>query len=156
MIRKKGLDVTVGKTGFDACTVAQTKCGASKYADGSTAGFPSPSNAYCYSACPFILAGGVHRFVGNASQIGVHQITRTYSEKKVSVRERYVVRRGKRMLERTITTTKFLGNLTTTEISMAYRRKLNAYFKGMGTDLPSLIACLRRRHRTFPFCFIRT
>lgn len=139
MIRSRGLDVAIAKTGFDACTVAQTKCGSEKFADGSTAGFPFPGDAACFSACPFVLAGGVNRLVGNWSQVGVHQITSSYNQMQLTYRERYEVRHGKkRLLDRKVVKSKFVGSFTTTEMSKAYRRKIKAYFKEMGTD-PAIV-----------------
>lgn len=108
MIRKRGMDVAVGKTGFDGCTVAQTKCGSNRYADGAMAGFPAQGNAYCFSACPFILAGGVRRLAGTWSQIGVHQVTSSLK-------------------------TPF-GPITAPETDDSFRHELMAYFKEMGTD----------------------
>jgi hypothetical protein len=33
-----------------------------------------PADGYCASACPLVLAGGVHRAAGEAAWIGVHQV----------------------------------------------------------------------------------
>jgi hypothetical protein len=135
MIRKRGMDVAVGKTGFDTCTVALAKCRSNKFADGSTAGFLAQGNAYCYSACPFILAGGARRLLGLTAEVGVHQIMSSYKPPaKLIERDRYVVRNGKRTLVRETIATGYWGTMVAPETSDTYRHELMAYFRQMGTD----------------------
>jgi hypothetical protein len=75
MIRAKGLDVAVGYTRFVSCAPRQKDCEAGKM--GGYIGIAASGFAYCNSACPMVLAGGVKRFVGSWAQLGVHQITTT-------------------------------------------------------------------------------
>jgi hypothetical protein len=70
LIRSRKLDVAVGRTAFDPCANAPAGCKQGTW-DGPI-GEPDSQLAYCYSACTFILAGGVRRFVGPDTQVGVH------------------------------------------------------------------------------------
>ena len=75
MIRARGMDVAVTRTQFEGCeleTPDKPPCAAASGA--SPRGIPI-SLAYCASACPLILAGGVRRFAAPWTLVGVHQIT---------------------------------------------------------------------------------
>ena len=74
LIRAKGLDVAVTKTEFVPCAPSDTAC-RKKIAKGGLIGTPKARLSYCASACAFILAGGVRRYVGPWTVLGVHQIT---------------------------------------------------------------------------------
>ncbi len=74
LIRAKGLDVAVTKTEFAPCAPSDTAC-RKKIAKVGLIGTPAARLSYCASACAFILAGGVRRYVGPWTVLGVHQIT---------------------------------------------------------------------------------
>jgi hypothetical protein len=76
LIRSKGLSVAVTRTEFTSCGASDTSC-KQDLARGLVRGTPKPIGSYCASACPLILAGGVHRFVGAGGYVGVHQIAST-------------------------------------------------------------------------------
>ena len=89
-IRQRGLDVAVGRTAFDKCANAPGGCNHGTWS--GPLGEPSSQRASCYSACNFVLAGGVRRFVGPEARVGVHnfnyhtaaveKLRRTYRGKK--------------------------------------------------------------------------
>jgi hypothetical protein len=72
LIRIRGLDVAVARTEFDPCSNSSIGCKSGGWSGGF--GQPNSEHAPCFSACTFILAGGVHRFMAPAAQIGVHSI----------------------------------------------------------------------------------
>jgi hypothetical protein len=71
LIRERGLDVAVGRTVFDKCASAPGGCNHGAWS--GPLGEPSLEGASCSSACTFVLAGGVHRFVGPEARVGVHK-----------------------------------------------------------------------------------
>ncbi|MBA8882121.1 hypothetical protein [Phyllobacterium myrsinacearum] len=138
VIRKRGLDVAIGKTRFDGCNPDQ-KCKPDRYADGAYAGFPYPAGAYCLSACPYILAAGEKRFVGPWALIGVHQITQVYTQTRITYQTRYRMVNGKKkVLDTKIIGRKPAGSYERTDLSKGYRKKLLAYFTEMGVD-PTIV-----------------
>ena len=74
LIRARGLDVAVTKTGFVPCAPTDKACLKSA-ALGVLRGQPEAYHAICASACAFVLAGGQRRFVGLQALVGVHQLT---------------------------------------------------------------------------------
>src|SRR5262249_33896649 len=70
LIRKRGLDVAVGRTDFDKCANAPGGCNHGTWS--GPLGEPSLQRGSCSSACTFVLAGGVRRFVGPEARVGVH------------------------------------------------------------------------------------
>src|SRR5271165_3238540 len=73
LIRQKRLAVAVARTLIEKCPARARACPDPK-------GQAITGGAKCASACPFILAGGVERFVGPAALVGVHQITAVTKE----------------------------------------------------------------------------
>jgi hypothetical protein len=71
LIRAKGLDTAVIKIDSPSCPAGDSGC-AKKQAKGMDNGTPNPY-AICASACAFVLAGGIQRFAGPSTQVGVHQ-----------------------------------------------------------------------------------
>jgi hypothetical protein len=70
LIRARRLDVAVARTVFDPC--ANTPGGCKQGTWGGPLGEPESKSAFCYSACTYVLAGGVRRFVGPEARVGVH------------------------------------------------------------------------------------
>ena len=73
LIRSKGLAVAVARTMIANCPERAPECPDAR-------GRAIVDGAFCASACPLILAGGVERFVGPTPEIGVHQITTVEKE----------------------------------------------------------------------------
>ena len=73
MIRIKGLDVVVTRTEFTACTLAVPECTRLK-ARGIALGRPVAKISKCASSCAFVLAGGVRRYVGPWTFVGLHEL----------------------------------------------------------------------------------
>ena len=93
------------------------------------------SGAFCNSACPLMLAGGVRRLVGQWAFVGVHQVTTTFVKTQLTYRTKYRVVNGKkRTIEKKVVGRKKVGDYTTHEMSRATERKLAAYLKEMGVD----------------------
>ncbi len=69
LIRARGLDVAVARTVFDPC--ASTPGGCKKGTWSGPLGEPDQQSAFCNTTCTFVLAGGVHRFVGAEARVGV-------------------------------------------------------------------------------------
>ncbi|MGH6813261.1 MAG: hypothetical protein ACREDM_13315 [Methylocella sp.] len=70
LIRARGLDVAVARTVFDPCVNTPSGCKQGTWS--GPLGEPAPQSASCSSACTFVLAGGVRRFVGRQARVGVH------------------------------------------------------------------------------------
>jgi hypothetical protein len=75
MIRTAGLETTVGRTQLKDCPMLDPRCQEQIVKDGWSAGEVRAGGAYCFSACPFALAGGKVRSAAVAAAVGVHQIT---------------------------------------------------------------------------------
>ena len=73
LIRAKGLDIAVTKTTFAPCAGSDGHCNTSK-SHSVMLGRPRAYLARCASSCAFILAGGVHRYVGPTAFVGIHQL----------------------------------------------------------------------------------
>jgi hypothetical protein len=73
LIRAKGLDVVVGKTVQAQCPLTKDECRKLK-AKGVEFGTPVAKYSACASSCAFILAGGVRRYVGPWTGVGLHEI----------------------------------------------------------------------------------
>ena len=73
MIRAKGLVVAVARTLVADCSERARACPNAR-------GEAITGGAFCASACPLVLAGGVERLVGPVPRVGVHQITTVTKE----------------------------------------------------------------------------
>jgi hypothetical protein len=73
LIRAKGLDVVVTKTSIEPCTADAAVCLSLK-TRGIETGRPEARLSKCASACAFVLAGGVRRYVGGWTLVGLHEI----------------------------------------------------------------------------------
>jgi hypothetical protein len=134
MIRKSGLNVSVGSTSFTLCRPDQKGC-KSPYQDGAFAGYSYPGFANCLSACPFILAGGTKRAVSLWSQVGVHQITTTVTEIMTRYETTYRIVKGKRKtVNMRVLNRKTTASYTTTKLSKSQRTQIDGYFIEMGID----------------------
>ena len=127
--------MAVGKTRFTGCRPSEKDCTANDGKGAHYIGTAYANGAFCNSACPLMLAGGVRRLVGQWAFLGVHQITTTFVKTQLTYRTKYRVVNGKkRTIEKKVVGRKKVGDYTTYEMSRATERKLAAYLKEMGID----------------------
>ncbi len=132
MIRARKLDVAVGGTYYAGCGPITKDCKLPKEQNGIYRGTATTYNAYCVSACPFILAGGQRRLAGSGGYVGVHQITTQPSFERVRYYETYRMINGrKKVLSRKIISRKKIIGKVTTKLGKSYDRKLAAYLVSM-------------------------
>nr|WP_246705782.1 hypothetical protein [Rhizobium leguminosarum] len=135
MIRKAGLETAVGGTRLKDCPVGDTRCQAAIAKDGSAVGYTYSSGAYCFSACPLALAGGVSRVSSQWAFIGVHQITTVYNKVRVSYRIEYKIVNGKKKeISRKEVGRKVAGQSSSTKLGKKATAALTAYLKEMGVS----------------------
>jgi hypothetical protein len=133
MIRQNKLDIGVGKTRFSGCQPDDEGCNQNDGKGARYFGNAYVNGAFCNSACPLMLAGGIRRFVGEWAYLGVHQITTTYTRTKLQYRTTYRVVGGrKRILSTKIVSRKNAGSYKTYEMSKPVEKRLAAYLKEMG------------------------
>jgi uncharacterized protein len=99
MVRDRQLDVAVSKTIFDGCGPKDKNCAGPKGLS-SYRGRPNARGAFCASACVLALAGGVNRYVGYLSRVGVHQFIMT----RTQILTRYIVSTRRMSNGQTVTT----------------------------------------------------
>lgn len=132
IIRERKMTVEVARTGYLGCSPRDKTC-EPEHKDGVRHGYANTIGAFCNSACPLVLAGGVKRVGSPVSVIGVHQIT-TLTEKYQNKYKVWTERQknGKLVKKRKLVSRKKVGTSTSTELSKAYRRKLETYLTSMG------------------------
>lgn len=135
MIRKRGLDVSLGWTSFTGCAPDQKSCKLPPEQKGIYRGLVLSSRAFCNSACPLILAGGVTRLAPNDTYVGVHQPKTVWSREIVTYRERYRMVKGKKkVIDRKIIGRKPGKSRVTYGYDKSLRKKLTAFYKEMGIN----------------------
>ncbi|MGO7010073.1 hypothetical protein ACC664_13395 [Rhizobium johnstonii] len=135
MIRKARLETAVGGTRLKDCPVGDTRCQAAIAKDGSAVGYTYSSGAYCFSACPLALAGGVSRVSSQWAFIGVHQITTVYNKVRVSYRIEYKIVNGKKKeISRKEVGRKVAGQSSSTKLGKKATAALTTYLKEMGVS----------------------
>jgi hypothetical protein len=133
MIRAKDLDVAVGYTAFAPCGPADKSCKPAPEDKNVYRGTLSSIRAYCFSACPLVLAGGRHRLVGVFASAGVHRITSYYSKTLITYREWYRLVKGKkRVISRKEVGRKIVGSYASTGINPAVSGTIRTYLAEMG------------------------
>jgi hypothetical protein len=90
LIRAKGLDVAIAATVFKPCPANDLGC--RQPAKRTLPGVATMTRARCASACAFILAGGVNRYVGPHAVVGVHQFRSFHTTAQVLRRYRIFTR----------------------------------------------------------------
>ncbi len=135
LIRKYKMDTAVGRTNLTACTQddrEKGKCKADpvlKAHDGKA----TPYRAYCGSACPLMLLGGMHRVVDPASYIGLHQPTNTSRPYRDWYTIRYRMVKGKKeIISRTFVKRVYEKTKIEVGITPRIRENLIPYIKQMG------------------------
>ena len=135
MIRQREARRSSREDQFLGCQPAQKECADNDGKGARYIGTAYANGAFCNSACPLMLAGGVRRLVGQWAFLGVHQITTTFVKTQLTYRTKYRVVNGKkRTLERKVVGRKKVGDYTTYEMTQATERKLAAYLDEMGID----------------------
>ena len=141
MIRKYGMNTSVGYTSFLNCNPFETKDGTCK-PSADTKAYPAYAFAYrgyCFSACPLILLGGVVRIVDKDAHVGLHE--------PVDERHPYVdhfwiawhmVNGKKVIVSRKLINRTYLKATTTVGVTPQLKQRLLPYFKEMGGS-PALI-----------------
>lgn len=143
MVRKRGMDVEVSATRFVGCSPRDTGCKPDGAAEGEYRGAAFSAGAFCWSACPLVLAAGERRLSSQWSHTGVHQITTVYERERVYFRERFRYVDGKKkVISRKVVSRKKAGTKTSTKLPKSTRRALVAYFKDMGIRQTLLDAML--------------
>ena len=139
MIRERKMDVLVGWTLFTGCNPTVKTCKLPKQQKGVYAGIAMTSNAYCFSACPFILASGQKRVLGSGAVVGVHEITTQPITQRIRYNETYRMVNGKKkVLSRKVVSRKNIIGKATTKLSKPFDKKLRKYLNTMGVSLTML------------------
>ena len=136
MIRAKGLDVAVSKTGLVPCPPKDKAC-LKAVADGVTRGKPVGYHSVCASACAFVLAGGIRRFSGLQTLVGVHRFTTFETRFKVLRTYRVETRKGwfgvPTETKKTLISEKRIGEKTVeTSTKKSSYQKVKTFFAEMG------------------------
>jgi hypothetical protein len=143
LVRKLQIDVEVSATRFIACSPRDDDCKSNGPDKGQYLGIAFSAGAFCWSACPLILAAGEHRYSSQWAHTGVHQITTVYSKQRVYFRERYKIVNGKKkVISRKVVKRKNAGVESSTKLPKATRKALLAYFQDMGIKKALLDAML--------------
>lgn len=143
MVRKLGIDVEVSATRFIACSPRDDGCPPNGPDEGQYLGIAFSAGAFCWSACPLVLAAGEHRYSSQWAHTGVHQITTVYARERVYFKERYKIINGKKkVISRKVVKRKKAGTESSTRLPKATRKALLGYFKEMGIKTALLDAML--------------
>lgn len=123
MIRAAGLDTAVGRTQLKDCSMLDVRCVEKMVRNGWSEGEVTSVGAYCYSACPLVLAGGRVR-AAESGAIGLHQVTNGKKSKEYGTAAR-------RNLD-----------AISTRFDPALKRELSAYFKEMGLNAADMFVMM--------------
>ena len=136
MIRKAGLETSVGATRLKDCPTAEPRCKAGIAKKGASEGQAFSWGAYCVSACPFMMAGGTVRSASQWATLGVHQITTIQRSVMVTYEIQYKMVNGKKKeVSRKEVKRRLRNEGESTKLSKKARTQLNTYFTEMGIDL---------------------
>lgn len=131
IIRKRGMNVEVAHTRYLDCTPRDKSCAPDRNGH-FYRGYALTIGAFCWSACPLVLAGGIRRIAANTTHTGVYQVTTVRERYQLQYRVKYRLVGGrKRVLDRKVVSRKRVSVTTTTRLSKATRRMLIAYFNEM-------------------------
>ncbi len=141
MIRKYEMDTGVGQTMILGCPNAQRDAGTCK-SDGVLLAFDGeafPYGAYCASACPLVLLGGMHRVVDPSSFVGVHEPKGDIQPYIDHYLIKYRMENGrKHIISKTYINRTYLKKKTIVGITPKLRVELNKYLNEMGGSLEIL------------------
>lgn len=143
IVRRLGMDVEVSATRFAQCSPRQEDCKPDGPEKGEYRGIAFAAGAFCWSACPLVLAAGERRYSSQWAHTGVHQITTVYARERVYFKENYRIVNGKKkVLSRKVVKRKKAGTESTTRLPKSTRKALLGYFKEMGIGRKLLDAML--------------
>lgn len=143
ILRKRKIDVEVSATRFMGCAPRDKDCEPDGPGAGEYRGIAFSAGAFCWSACPLILAAGEKRYSSQWAHTGVHQITTVYARERVYFRERYRIVNGKKkVISRKVVKRRNAGTESTTRLPKSTRKALLGYFKEMGIERRLLDAML--------------
>jgi hypothetical protein len=143
LIRERKLDVGVSGTRFEGCVPTDPDCKLGPEAREVYAGMAFSGGAFCVSACPLMLAGGVNRLASHWAYVGVHQVTTVYTQERVTYKTQYRIVNGKKkVVKKTVASRKQGAVRKTTKLSKNVRKKLLGYFAEMGIAASTLDAML--------------
>lgn len=141
MIRKYKMDTGVGQTIIAACPHAQRDAGTCK-PDGVLQAFDGrafANRAYCASACPLVLLGGIHRVVDPSSFVGVHEPKGDIQPYIDHYLIKYRMENGKKhIISKTYVSRTYLKKKTIVGIPPKLRLELDKYLNEMGGSLEIL------------------
>ncbi len=143
LIRERKLDTGVSGTRFAGCRPADPGCKLPADARGVYTGAAFSGGAFCVSACPLMLAGGIERLASHWSYVGVHQVTVAYSWTKVVYKTRYRIVDGRRQVLNKVVSSRQRGPVhKTTTLGKPMRKRLLGYLAEMGIAPSTLDAML--------------
>ena len=135
MIRKRGLDVSLGWTAYSGCAPDRKSCVLPKEQKGVYRGLVTANRAFCNSACHLVLASGVQRFASAETFVGVHQPKTVWTREIITYRERYRIVNGKKtVIDKKIISRKPGKSRVTYGNDKRLRKLLTAYYKEMGVS----------------------
>lgn len=133
MIRKAGLDTAVARTRYEGCTPGDGACTLPPARKGIYRGVASNAEAYCASACPLILAGGVSRSASVQSYVGVHQFRTTWTRERINYRDTLRIANGRKTLTRKVVSRE-VSQYDRFGIDEPSGKKVAAYLSQMGVS----------------------
>ncbi len=135
MIRKRGLDVSLGWTFYSGCAPDKKSCVLPKEQKGVYRGMVLSMRAFCNSACHLVLASGTTRLASAETYVGVHQPRTVWTREIITYRERYRIINGrKKVIDRKIVGRKPGKSRVTYGHDKGLRKKLTAFYKEMGVS----------------------
>jgi hypothetical protein len=135
MIRKRQLSTGVGFTQYEGCRPADKTCKLPKSQKGVYRGIALDEEAYCFSACPLVLAGGIERIAGPSAILGVHQVRTTGFQERITYRETFRIVNGKKKVTgRKIVGRKKIKTYEKVGLDKRLRGMLVPYLKQMGVS----------------------
>ena len=141
VIRKYKMDTGVGQTWIIGCSTVEREAGSCKPDDALHAfnGRAFASRAYCASACPLVLLGGIHRVVDPSSFVGVHEPKGESQPYIDHYLIKYRMENGKKhILSKRFVNRTYLKKKTIIGITPRLRVELDKYLKEMGGSLEIL------------------
>ena len=141
MLRKYKMDTAVGKSLFNSCPPKRGNLGGCnpdpilKAYDGRA----TQMRAYCASACPLVLLGGMHRVVDQLSLVGLHEPigqTQPYVD-HFWIKYR-MVHGKKQIISRSFVKRTYMAKKTVVGITPKLKMELSSYIREMGGSLDIL------------------
>ncbi len=133
LLRAYSLDIAVANTIINPCGESDAACRSGK---APPTAYPKAFLARCASSCAFLLAGGVHRYAGPRTPVGVHQLKSLQTTAKIVQKfriEQHYVWGVPTETRRTLVSEKRIGERTVeTKTPASAYAKIATYFHDMG------------------------